>query len=120
MFSPCADSKDVETSFSEQNPFTVEHIKAMYATPFAQGFNNNQRQAAIRAILRYGANSDGAHFHTRTPAGLHPAYVSFNPFEKSEHKVLSRTELVEASLSDVFDAVRPITNDFINHSSRSS
>ncbi|KIJ59499.1 hypothetical protein HYDPIDRAFT_170757 [Hydnomerulius pinastri MD-312] len=91
--------------YKGQNCFTVADITALFNSPFAQDFSGNERQAAIRAILRHGAHCDGAHFHTRTPGGLHPAYAAFNHHAKLEKKLFSRTEFVEASLSDVFDAI---------------
>ncbi|KIM50957.1 hypothetical protein SCLCIDRAFT_33861 [Scleroderma citrinum Foug A] len=70
-----------------------------------ESFSNSQRQAAIRALLRHGAHEDGVHYHAKTPGGLHPAYTAFNPIDRTENKVLSRTDLIEASLSNVFDVI---------------
>jgi len=100
--------EDKETCATEpegQNPFTVAAITALYSLPFSQGFSNNQRQAAIRALLRHSAYEDGMHYHAKMPGGLHPAYAAFNPVDRTGNKFLSRTELIEASLGDVFDAV---------------
>ncbi|KIK21242.1 hypothetical protein PISMIDRAFT_104345 [Pisolithus microcarpus 441] len=91
--------------FQRRNPFTVAAITSLYSSPFAEGFSIGQRQAAIRALLRYGAHEDGMHHHTKSPGGLHPAYAAFNPADKTEGKVIRRTEVVEASLGDVFDAI---------------
>ncbi|KIK75827.1 hypothetical protein PAXRUDRAFT_18648 [Paxillus rubicundulus Ve08.2h10] len=91
--------------FQAQKHFTMAGMAALSDSTFAQDFGNNECQAAIRAMLRHGAHLDGAHYHTRTPGGLHPAYAVFNPHNKSDKKLLSRTDLVEASLSDVFDAI---------------
>ena len=96
---------DTGKTFESQNPFTIEAITAMYSSTFAQGFSNNQRQAAIHALLRHGAHEDGSHYHTRSTGRLHPAYAGFNPVNRTENKVFSRTDLVEASLDNVFDAV---------------
>ncbi|KAI6002122.1 hypothetical protein EDD15DRAFT_2146964, partial [Pisolithus albus] len=85
--------------------FTIANIAELYAARFAQGYSNNQRQAAIQALLRHGAYEDGAHYHTNVQNGLHPAYATFNPMEKTNQKVLGRAELVEASLGDLFDAI---------------
>lgn len=112
MLAPPANSQDGEVSLSEQNSFTVENIRVMHASSFAQGFDSELRQAVIQALLRHGVNGDSAHYHTKTPVGLHPAYVLFNPFDKSERKVVSRTELIGDSLNDVLDVVRPITDRF--------
>lgn len=103
--SPVSENVD----FRAQNIFTIPRITGLYASPFAQGFSDQQRQAAICALLRNGAHADGAHYHTQTQGGLHPAYVAFNPIEKSDTttgKVFHKTELIEASIGDVFDAVR--------------
>jgi len=80
-------------------------ISELYSSTLAQGFSNSQHLAAIRALLRHGVHQDGAHHHTKLQGSLHPAYVAFNPAQKSEHKDLTKTGIVEASLSDVFDAV---------------
>ncbi|KAI5987667.1 hypothetical protein EDD15DRAFT_2173313, partial [Pisolithus albus] len=95
--------------YAAQNTFTIANIAELYAARFAQGYSNNQRQAAIRALLRHGAYEDGAHYHTNVQNGLHPAYAAFNPMEKTNQKVLGRAELVEASLGDLFDAMRSIS-----------
>ncbi|KAG1881213.1 hypothetical protein F4604DRAFT_1922222 [Suillus subluteus] len=58
--------------------FTIPSLAALHTLTFAQGFSNNERQVATRALLRHNAHIDGTHYHTRKPAGLHPAYVAFN------------------------------------------
>ncbi|KAI6032449.1 hypothetical protein EDC04DRAFT_2605189 [Pisolithus marmoratus] len=78
-----------------RNPFTVAAITSLYSSPFAEGFNIGQHQAAIQALLRYGAHEDGMHHHTKSPDGLHPA----------DNKVICRTDLVETSLGNVFDVI---------------
>ena len=103
-------------SFAQANPnddvlqpetrFTLAEMAAMYSSTFAQGFSNNERQAAIRAILRHGAHEDGTHYHTKTRGGLHPAYFRFNTTEDAGQKRLSKVALTEAAIKDVFDAVR--------------
>ena len=93
-----------------QNPFTLSAISDMHSSRFVvQGFSSAQRLVVVRALLRYGAHRDGTHYHTKSQDGLHPAYVAFNPIQKSVQKSLTRTGLVEASLGDVFDAVRLIS-----------
>lgn len=88
------------------NKFTIPNIVALYSSPFAQGYSDQQRQAAIRALLRHGAHADGAHYHTKTPNGLHPGYAAFTTVEKSvDAKTFRKRELIEASLNDLFDAV---------------
>lgn len=100
------DNSENEADILEgQNPFTVAAITAIYSSPFAQGFSNDQCQAAIRAILQHSAHEDSRHYLTKSQGDLHLAYAGFNPVNKSENKVLSRTDLVEASLSNVFDVV---------------
>lgn len=97
--------EDQAAAFEAQNMFRIAVISELYSSPFAQGFGNSQHLAAIWALLRHGAHQDGAHHHTKSQGGLHPAYVSFNPGQKSKHKDLTKTGIVEAALSDIFDAV---------------
>ena len=93
-----------------QNLFTLSAISDMYSSCFvAQGFSSAQCLAAVRALLRYGAHRDSTHYRTKSQDGLHPVYVAFNPIQKSMQKSLTRTGLVEASLGDVFNAVRLIS-----------
>ncbi|KIK11675.1 hypothetical protein PISMIDRAFT_19337 [Pisolithus microcarpus 441] len=94
-----------KASFERRNPFTVAAITSLYSSPFAEGFNVGQCQAAIQALLRYGAHEDGTHHHVKSPGGLHPAYAAFNPVDKTKGKIIRRTDLIEASLGDVFDAI---------------
>ncbi|KAI6017873.1 hypothetical protein EDC04DRAFT_2549588, partial [Pisolithus marmoratus] len=82
--------------------FMVATITSLYSSPFAEGFNIGQHQAAIWALLRYGAHEDGMHHHTKSPDGLHPAYAAFNP---TDNKVIHRMDLVEALLGDIFDVI---------------
>ncbi|KIK13206.1 hypothetical protein PISMIDRAFT_18139 [Pisolithus microcarpus 441] len=83
----------------------IAAIASLYSSPFAEGFNVGQRQAAIQALLRYGVHEDGTHHHVKSPGGLHPAYAAFNPIDKTEGKIIRRTDLIEASLGDVFDVI---------------
>ncbi|KAG6373648.1 hypothetical protein JVT61DRAFT_6311 [Boletus reticuloceps] len=99
MASQFANPKDEIVLCEELNQFTLAKIKAVYSTPFAQGFSSELCQVAIRAVLRHGAHQDRTHYHMKTQGGLHPVYIAFNPPDKSNHKVL------EASVSDVFDAI---------------
>ncbi|KAI6029377.1 hypothetical protein BKA83DRAFT_4013971, partial [Pisolithus microcarpus] len=85
--------------------FMVAAIASLYSSPFAEGFNIGQHQAAIQALLRYGVHEDGTHHHVKSPGGLHPAYAAFNPVDKTEGKIIRRTDLIEALLGDVFDAI---------------
>ncbi|KAI6012335.1 hypothetical protein EDC04DRAFT_2579821 [Pisolithus marmoratus] len=94
-----------KASFEHRNPFMVAAITSLYSSPFAEGFNVGQHQAAICALLRYGVHEDGMHHHTQSPGGLHPAYAAFNPIDKTEGKIICRTDLVEALLGNVFDAI---------------
>ncbi|KAG2108474.1 uncharacterized protein F5147DRAFT_773674 [Suillus discolor] len=81
----------------------MSSLAALHASPFAQGFSNNKRQAAGRALFRHNTHIDGTHYHTRKPGGLHPAYAAFNQTNGKE-RTLTHVELVEA-LWDLFDAV---------------
>ncbi|KAI5980554.1 hypothetical protein EDD15DRAFT_2367872 [Pisolithus albus] len=92
-------------SLGGQNSFTVPAIASLYSSLFAQGFSISQCQAAIRALLRFGAHIDGMHYHTKSPGGLHPAYVAFNSANKPESKAIGLSDLVEASLNDIFDVI---------------
>ncbi|KAG2106914.1 hypothetical protein BD769DRAFT_1312287, partial [Suillus cothurnatus] len=87
--------------------FTMSSLATLYHTStLAEGFSNNERQAAARALLRHNAHLDGTHYHTRRPGGLHPAYVAFNRTDStSKERSLTHTELVEAALKNLFDAV---------------
>ncbi|KAI6011366.1 hypothetical protein BKA83DRAFT_4012088, partial [Pisolithus microcarpus] len=86
--------------------FSIANLTALYNSTFAQGFSNDERQAAARALLRHNAHADGAHFQSRVKGGLHPAYVGFNPSTTdNKARTLSNEELVGAALEDVFDAV---------------
>ena len=91
--------------FRPDTRFTLAEMAAMYNSTFAKRFSNNERHAAIRALLRHGAHEDGTHYHTKTRSGLHPAYYRFNPAEDSGQSELTRTALTEAVTKDVFDAV---------------
>ncbi|KAI6037393.1 hypothetical protein BKA83DRAFT_4120876 [Pisolithus microcarpus] len=93
-----------KASFERRNPFMVAAIASLYSSPFAEGFNVGQHQAAIQALLRYGAHEDGTHHHVKSPGGLHLAYAAFNPIDKTKGKIIRRTDLIEVSLGDVFDA----------------
>ncbi|KAL4074891.1 hypothetical protein V8B97DRAFT_2022502 [Scleroderma yunnanense] len=73
-------------------------MATIYNSLFIQGFT-------IHALLRHGAHKDGAHYHTKSPSGLHPAYFHFNFIEDTGQKRLSRSALTEARVGDVFDAI---------------
>ena len=86
--------------------FNVTGLTTLYNSTFAQGFSNDERQAAARALLRHNAHLDGAHYQSRIKGGLRPMYVGFNPSANNKKaQVLSNKELAEASLQDVFDTV---------------
>jgi hypothetical protein len=94
-----------------QNPrrFTMAGLAVLQSSTFAQGFSNNERQAAARALLRHDVHIDGTHYQTRTFGGLHPSYLAFHsipqPADPELERTLSHNELREAALQDVFDAV---------------
>ncbi|KAG1891631.1 uncharacterized protein F5891DRAFT_922502, partial [Suillus fuscotomentosus] len=87
--------------------FSMASIAALtHMSAFAQGFSNNECQAAARALLRHDVHVDGSHYQTRTHRGLHPSYVAFNPLvEQTDKKTLTQDDLVEAGLQDVFDVI---------------
>lgn len=86
--------------------FSMSSIAAIYASRFAEGFSNNERQASVRALLRHDTHIDGTHYHMKNPGGLHPSYIAFNPtVEQTDQRVLTQDDLLEAALQDVFDAV---------------
>ncbi|KAF8834719.1 hypothetical protein BDN67DRAFT_1016222 [Paxillus ammoniavirescens] len=103
--SPLYNTEDQPAMFEAQNHFTIAAIAALSNSSFGQDLSDDTHQAAIRAIQRHGVHCDGAHYHTQTPGGLHPAHAVFNVQRKLEKKLFSRTVLVEVSLSDVFDAI---------------
>ncbi|KAN0087912.1 hypothetical protein V8E55_006533 [Tylopilus felleus] len=89
-----------------QNNFMTTNIKAMYASSFTKDYEGREREAAIRAILRFCAHKDETHHLTKTKDGLHPAYILFNPDdEDGERLSVNKSELVEASLRDVFNGI---------------
>ena len=81
----------------------------IHASSFAQGFSDDTHLAVIHAILRHSMHEDSSHYHTRSPGGLHPAYVGFNPASTEaglkDKTLSSKRALVEAQLQDVFDVV---------------
>lgn len=86
--------------------FTMSSIAALHTSTFAQGFGNNERQAAARALLRHDVHINGTHYQTGKLGGLHLSYIGFNPAAKQTHeRALSYDALVEAALQDMFDAV---------------
>lgn len=85
--------------------FTTANLATLLNSGFAQGYSNNERQAAARALLRHDAHLDGTHYQTRTLGGLHQSFVGFNPAPLPEETAQSKRELVEASIKDLFDAV---------------
>ncbi|KIJ58420.1 hypothetical protein HYDPIDRAFT_34206 [Hydnomerulius pinastri MD-312] len=95
---------DPEFATIGNSHFSIPSLAALYTSTFAQGFSNDECQAAARALLRHKVHQDGAHYQTRTIGGLHPSYVNFNPASRSK-KMLSNKALAEASLEDVFDAI---------------
>lgn len=90
--------------------FTIASVAALHSSSFAPGYSNSERQAAARALLRHDSHLDGTHYHTRTPAGLHPSYIAFNKALASPDKrMITHEEFVEAALQDIFDAVSLIS-----------
>ncbi|KAG1899706.1 uncharacterized protein F5891DRAFT_934359, partial [Suillus fuscotomentosus] len=86
--------------------FAIPSLANLHNSTFAQGFSNNERQAATRALLRHDVHIDGTHYQARLPGGLHPSYFAFSSTAKrTSEKSLTHEELLEASLQDVFDAL---------------
>ncbi|KAG2744798.1 hypothetical protein P692DRAFT_20743077 [Suillus brevipes Sb2] len=86
--------------------FTMSSLAALHnSARFVPGFSNNERQAAARALLRHDVHIDGAHYQTRTIGGLHPLYIGFNEPTNETDRTLTHSELTEAALQDVFDAI---------------
>jgi len=104
-----AHSVDVDAT-SDELPlmtatFTIAQLATLYNSGLGEGHSNDEWQAVARALLRYNAHRDGTHYHTCVSGGLHPSYIGFNPTPLPEEKVLSKLELVKASLGDVFNVV---------------
>ncbi|KAG1862693.1 hypothetical protein F4604DRAFT_1683833 [Suillus subluteus] len=71
-------------------------LAALHRSTFAQGFSNNERRAAARALLRHNVHIDGTHYQTRMLGGLHPSYIAFQPIQQLEsERTLSQKELCE-------------------------
>ncbi|KAG2344687.1 hypothetical protein BDR05DRAFT_947357 [Suillus weaverae] len=86
--------------------FNLASIAALHSSTFAEGFSNNECQAAARALLRHDMHVNGTHYQMRTPKGLHPSYISFNPpMEEMDKRTLTQDDLLEVRLQDIFDAV---------------
>jgi hypothetical protein len=95
-----------QTTESATKKFAIPSLANLHNSTFAQGFSNNERQAAARALLRHDVHIDGTHYQARLPGGLHPSYFAFSSTAKrTSEKSLTHEELLEASLQDVFDAV---------------
>ncbi|EGO02409.1 hypothetical protein SERLA73DRAFT_69917 [Serpula lacrymans var. lacrymans S7.3] len=89
---------------ADYQEFTIPALAALYPL-LEQGPSNNERQAAARAVLRYNAHVDGAHYYTRRIAGLHLSYIAFNPDAAHKESSLQKEELAGTTLQDVFDAI---------------
>lgn len=103
-----SEATNIASSATFSQPrFTLASIAALFhSDSFAPGFSNSERQAAARALLRHDSHQDGAHYHTKSPGGLHPSYIAFNEAPTSAHqKAITHDEFVHAALQDIFDAV---------------
>ncbi|KAG1724775.1 hypothetical protein EDB19DRAFT_1834028 [Suillus lakei] len=101
-----ASTAPIQTVGQGAMKFTIPSIATLHSSTFAQGFSNNQHQAAARALLRHDVHIDGTHYQARQSGGLHPSYFSFGGTTKRTGKrYLTHEELLEASLQDVFDAL---------------
>jgi hypothetical protein len=108
-----SETQQSETQTVGYGHYTMSGIAALHTSRFAQGFSNNGRQAAARALLRHDSHIDGTHYQMRTLGGLHPSYVAFNPVvERPATRALTHEDLVKAGLQDVFDAVSSNTSNF--------
>jgi hypothetical protein len=87
----------------------IANLAELYNSTLAQGYSSKERQAVARALLRHEAHLDGTHHKSRTPDGLHPSYIGFNPVQPLKDRVSTKRAFVEASLDDLFDAVRAST-----------
>lgn len=109
MTTPVKPTKQTPSNYATPSPagrFNLASIAALHSSKFAEGFSNNERQAAARALLRHDVHIDGTHYQTRTPKGLHPSYIAFNPpVEQMDKRTLTQDDLLEAGLQDIFDAV---------------
>jgi len=94
-----------DNSIVRFSSFTTANLATLLDSGFAQGYSNNECQAAARALLRHDAHLDGTHYQTRTPGGLHQSFVGFNPTPLPEETAQSKHELVDVSIKDLFDAV---------------
>ncbi|KAG8219273.1 hypothetical protein J3R82DRAFT_114 [Butyriboletus roseoflavus] len=96
MMTPNVDTTE-QVLIEGLNSFILGEMARMYYSLFVAGFN--------KSILWHKAHLDGAHYHMRTPNGLHPAYVIFNEQSKPEKKFLKRSDFIEANLTNVFDVI---------------
>lgn len=96
-----------QTQTQISSHFTMSGLAALHCSTFAQGFSNNECQAAARALLRHDSHIDGTYYHTKTVGGLHPSYIAFQSDgqELESGRALSHKELIEAMLQDIFDTV---------------
>ncbi|KAG2144173.1 uncharacterized protein EDB93DRAFT_1087873 [Suillus bovinus] len=86
--------------------FTMSSIADLHTSMFAEGFSNNECQAATRAFLRYDTHINGTHYQIRELGGLHLSYIGFNATAKQmDKRTLSHDALVEAVLQNMFDAL---------------
>ncbi|RDB15155.1 hypothetical protein Hypma_004865 [Hypsizygus marmoreus] len=85
--------------------YTPTGIATVSSSLINSSLSTAERRAGARAILRSGQHNTD-HFETRTPGGLHPAYVDLHgrgdnaPEERREIK-----NVLKDSLGDVFDAI---------------
>lgn len=85
--------------------FNASGIAASYVYLLDSAFSPLEKQAAARAVLRYNQHTTN-HSETRTDGGLHPMYLQLHGLgSASEQELKENKRLLEASQSDLFDAV---------------
>ncbi|KAG6369934.1 hypothetical protein JVT61DRAFT_13318 [Boletus reticuloceps] len=95
----------ITESLEACNRLMAANIKAMHSSSFAKGSGDGEREAVICAVLRHHAHKNRTHHLTKINDGLHTGYISFIQINKSKPLLLNKSNLVEASLRDVFDAI---------------
>ena len=112
-----ADCAQGDTQDHGFNRFMLDGLGTVYLM-FKGSLSNDEWQAATRAILWHGVHVDSMDYQAKHSGGLSPSYIGLTPGTPEDKELtISKSELVKASLKDVFDAVtftivsfRPITN----------
>ena len=82
-------------------------IQATSSSVLSNGFNDKERLAASRGLIRSGLHKefDIRHLSTRRPGGLHPSFFPAHPWSASQEEKLETLSFLDSSVGDVFDAV---------------